>query len=284
MKKLLFLLILSNGFVLFAQKQDLFFPKYEDKYEKYQQIQDSIFSELQTYQMNIQLSSKEQNQLDKIQANKQIQKGEETLLFDFDDDKSWDLLLVKGTYFGPSPGFQFYANTQNGPEFICENAGDIWKIKKSSQNIVFYYSLPIIDAGESQVLYIIDLAYPKQTYSFKKLYYAQQTVLPPKLKSKPKTRKLTQRTALRFSPQNQNEGNWEDIIEDENYMLSKCIKGNIVAYYETNASYWVLAKERNWQFVAFLPTSQPSENALSHGMENWKTQHLQAYVCGWIEK
>lgn len=284
MKNSFYIFLILHTHFLFAQpKSDFFFPTYD--YKIYEEKQQELFKQLNLYRITDTLSILEQASLNNIQEKKQIQTGEQPLLFDFDKDGRWDLLLVQGTYFGPSSGFQFYANTQNGLEFICENAGDILEIKKTAQNIIFYYYIPIMDIGESQVLYIINLQYTQQKFLFKKVYYAQQSTLPKKLDSRLKKIKLKHKTALRLSPEIKNEGLWKDIEEnEESYLLSKFIQGNIIAYYEAKAEFIVLAEKGSWLFVAFLPEYEPSKTSLSHGMENWKTTQLNAYVCGWIEK
>lgn len=283
MKKFLLFFLFLHSSLVFAQKQDFFFP--QNNWEEYEQVQKNIFAELNHYKTKVKLSKGEQEQLSGIQEKKEIQKGEEQLLFDFNKDSRWDLLLVKGTYFGPSPGFQFYANTEKGIEFICENSGDIWEIKKTSKYITFYYLIPIIDSGESNILYIINLDLKKQGYSFKKLYYAQQTILPQDISSKPRKSKLEKKTSLRFSPEIKDKGLWKDIENsEESYSLSKFIKGNIVAYYDKGSEYLILSKEGDWQFVAFLPKYKPSENSLSHGMDAWEKININAYVCAWIMK
>lgn len=243
-----------------------------------------LTKKLNSYIIQKPLTQKEKNQLTKIQKSEQLQSGK-IFLLDFNKDNHWDLLLVSGVYFGPTEGYQFYAHKKENLVYLFESAGGFAKIQNNFKETSLYYLLPIIEEGESNVLYIIKIHHTNRNYDIKKLYYAQQTKLPKSISKTPKLIKLSQKTDLRFSPENVNKGVWQEVQGNENaFNLSKFIKGNIVASYGKNSDAILLAEEENWLFVAFSPSSQALKTSLQHGMESWKKEKSNNYFCGWIQK
>lgn len=260
MKKLLFALVLFPT-VLWGQKPYFYFSEYT-----YSESRNAaIKAEIEHFTIPYEMTRQEKKVLHYIQEKKQLQEGGKQIFLDFDKDDVWDLLLIEGVYFGPTSGYQFYVNTKAGVDYACENSGDIVKIKKYRKAVTLYHLVPIIDVGESGVLYILHLNFKKRSYDFRKIYYAQQSILPAKISNKPKKIKIQQKTALRFSPEIRDKGTWIELAEQENeeiYRMSKTIRGNTVAYYEKGAECLLLTenKEGNlWLFcLSIIQAKMPS--------------------------
>ncbi|MDX1904217.1 MAG: hypothetical protein SFU27_08670 [Thermonemataceae bacterium] len=283
-----FLLLMCIGLVVypsFAQQKQLseYFTKVVYRPQPSATQPDDSEKKLKKYRLAKQLSSQEKSELRAIQEKDTLEKSEKYKLYDFNNDKRWDLLLVEATYFGPSKGFQFYANTPSGIKYICDNADSFIKIQVSKQVTNIYYLLPIIERGECDVLYLITLNHTNNSFSFAKAYYAEQMEFGKTLqKIDYKENVLQEETVLRFSAKINEEGSWKELAPDEAYNYeTKILNGNRIAVYPKNSKYQILSEKQDWLLVAFSPDTKPTEISLAHGME-WKNRD--AYIVGWIKK
>lgn len=213
-------------------------------------------------------------------------------VFDFNQDKTVDLVLIFNTYFGPTSGYYFYFNNKGKFEYAYDNSGDILFIKNTRKRTILQYVIPVIDNQETQIIQTFVYNHARQTYlTSPKVYYASQTVLPDKLIKKPKLIKLKQASEVRFSPKTDNtpvkQAKPDEYIE---YKATKTLKGNVVASYDKGAKGYLLATKEGWGFVAFLPDTKLIKTSLRHGMDegyNEKTNKITKpevlpYICGWV--
>jgi hypothetical protein len=212
---------------------------------------------------------------------------------DFNADGKADLFLIPEVFFGPSPGLVIYGYQKGKIVLFSNIAGDIVSFKKRGDDIILQYGAILIEQTETEILQtIIYNAKAKSCSLDSKIYYATQTKFPEKL-GKPRLFKTIDSVALRYDKTLNDTIYTEEQYNDyELNMGSKTLRGNVVAVYPKNAKAYLLAEDKDYAFVAFLPESSFLALSLRHGMEYFYFEDdklidepkPKPYILGWVEK
>jgi hypothetical protein len=209
------------------------------------------------------------------------------MCLDFNGDKQVDVILMPEYFFGPSFGLVCYAKVDGKFIRVFDKAGYIVKFEKRAKKIVFQFEITTIEDAETNILET--LVYDLKTKMFShnsKLYFATDTRLPQKTQNIGKF-KLSANAIVRADTVINNEIFPEDWF-NEYGRGSKKLRGNVVADYPAGAEGCILAKEKDFVFVAFMPEAKFLDCSLKHGMdsedfENYKP-NPKPFICGWISK
>jgi hypothetical protein len=149
------------------------------------------------------------------------------------------------------------------------------------------FETTIIEESETNVLetLVYDLK-NNQLSQHSKLYYANDTRLPQKIEHQGQFT-LNKKAALRSDSKIFNKKfpeNWFYVSGRG----SKKLRGNVVAEYPAGSNGYVLAQEKDFVFVAFMPEAKFLDCSLRHGMESDNIEiynpNPKPFICGWTKK
>ncbi len=209
------------------------------------------------------------------------------ICFDFNKDKKVDVILMPSIFFGPSLGLACYASVDGHFKNMFDKAGYIVKFEKRGDNIILQFETTIIEESETNVLEtLVYNLRNNQLSQHSKLYYANDTRLPKKIEHQGQFI-LSKKAALRADTKIFNKKFPEDWF---NYSSrgSKKLRGNVVADYPIGAKGYVLAEEKDFVFLAFMPEAKFLDCSLRHGMDSSDFESYkpipEPFICGWTKK
>ena len=212
---------------------------------------------------------------------------------DFDGDRRIDLIVFNQVYFGPSPGLVFFGRTGDEYVYLFDCSGSVARIERTGDKLYFRYVVTIIDPPETEILASIAYDFKTKTCVLdSKLYYAQQTRFP-KPAAAPEPFEVQDKAILRVSPAVDDAPNRKDAYGYEDFKVTRTLYGNAVAEFPKSAGGYIVAREKEWAFVAFDTRIPPTDVSLRHGLEpgqydktteTWTPIYVpNQYFCGWIE-
>jgi hypothetical protein len=200
---------------------------------------------------------------------------EKVLVVDFDQNQEADVMCVPQDHFGPASGYEIYAKKNGRWQSVTDYAGSFEGLKTSENQIIIRYFVEDTNANV-QVFLSVVLSKKGNSWELKDLlkqYYAFQTKKPLQFLRKFELFTTQSTTVLRTHP----------IIKDTGVMTEKTptLIGNQVGIFPKGSEGLILAKENNWAFVAFLPTSNPEKTSFEY--ESDINSEVKPYHCGWIQ-
>jgi len=208
---------------------------------------------------------------------------EKAVVIDFDQNQTPDLVCIPQVHFGPSIGYEVFALKGKSWQSIFDYSGSFEGFEKSDSQIIIRYLVTIIEPSETEILLSVVLEKKESKWVLKhylKQYYASQTQKPAKFLTEFTPFSTKASTILRTHPHIKDKGS-----SGHSVMISaeqtKTIVGNQVAIMNSGSKGLVLAKEKGWSFVAFVPNTKVSKTSLEHGMDMDSKE--KPYLCGWIQ-
>jgi predicted DNA-binding ArsR family transcriptional regulator len=209
--------------------------------------------------------------------------NEKAMVLDFDQNQTPDVICIPQVHFGPSIGYEVFAKKDGRWQSVFDYSGSFEGLEKTDNQIVIRYLVTIIEPTETEILLSVVLEKKDSNWVLKDLlkqYYASQTKKPAKFLTKFESFTAKSSTILRTHPLIKDTG-----MAGQSAMISaemtKTLVGNQVGVFPKGSKALVLAKEKGWAFVAFLPNSKPQKNSLEHGMD--RESNINPYYCGWIQ-
>ncbi|MCU0436806.1 MAG: hypothetical protein MUC49_02765 [Raineya sp.] len=209
--------------------------------------------------------------------------NEKAMVLDFDQNQTPDIICIPQVHFGPSIGYEVFAKKDNKWQSVFDYSGSFEGLEKTENQIVIRYLITLIEPTETEILFSVVLEKKDNNWVFKdflKQYYASQTKKPVKFLPKFESFTAKSNTILRTHPLIKDTGmaGHSAMISAE---MTKTIVGNQVGVFPKDSKALIMAKEKGWAFVAFLPNSKPTKNSLEHGMD--RESKISPYYCGWIQ-
>jgi hypothetical protein len=208
---------------------------------------------------------------------------EKALVIDFDKNQTPDMICIPQVHFGPSIGYELFVKKNNHWQSVFDYSGSFEALEQTENLVVIRYLVTIIEPTETEILLNVILEKKGNQWvlkDFLKQYYASQTQKPSKFLDNFEPFATKSNTILRTHPTVRDTG-----MAGHSAMMSaemtKTLVGNQVGVFPKGSKALIMAKEKGWAFVAFLPNSKSLKNSLEHGID--RESKMKPYYCGWIQ-
>ncbi|KOY86580.1 hypothetical protein AD998_10875 [bacterium 336/3] len=200
---------------------------------------------------------------------------EKPMVVDFDQNQEADVICIPQDLFGPASGYEIYAKKNGRWQSIANYAGSFEGVKKTENQIVIRY---LVGYANSNAQIFLSIVLKKKGHDwvledFLEQYYAFQTQKPPKFLNQFENFIAKSRTILRTHTFVKDTG----VVDEKTPTLI----GNQVGIFPKGSKALILAKEKDWAFVAFLPISKPEKIIFEYDSQQYN--EAKPYYCGWIQ-